>query len=74
MYIIIWKRIFYWELNTRSTHIRHYIRDFSGYFPYVTIESDITFPAVLAVLRMASKFVNLSQDDIINFCDKKTRK
>ena len=40
-----------------------------AYFPYVTLRSDITFPAFFAVLRMASRFVNLSQDDITNFCD-----
>ena len=40
-----------------------------AYFPYVTFRSDITFPALFAVLQIASRFVNLSQDDIINFCD-----
>ena len=41
-----------------------------AYFPYVTLRSDITFPAFFTVLQITSSFVNLSQDDIINFCDK----
>ena len=43
-----------------------------AYFLYVTLRSDITFPAFFAVLRMASssRFVDLSEDDIIKFCNK----
>ena len=41
-----------------------------AHFPYVTLRSDVTFPTFFAVLRMASRFVNLSQDDIIDFCNK----
>lgn len=42
-----------------------------AYFPYVMFRSDITFPAFLAVSQMASssRFVDLSEDDIIKFCD-----
>ena len=40
-----------------------------AYFPYVTFRSDITFPVFFAVLQIPSRFVNLSQDDITNFCD-----
>ena len=38
-----------------------------AYFPYVTLRSDVTFPAFFAVLQMASssRFVDLSEDDII---------
>ena len=41
-----------------------------AHFPYVTLRSDVTFPTFFAVLRMASRFVNLSQDDIIDFCNR----
>ena len=39
---------------------------------YVTLRSDLTFPALLAVLQIASssRFVDFSEDDIIKFCDK----
>ena len=42
-----------------------------AYFPYATLRSDITFPVFFAVLQMASssRFVDLSEDDIIKFCD-----
>jgi hypothetical protein len=38
--------------------------------------SDITFPAFLAVSQMASssRFVDLSEDDIIKFCDEQENK
>jgi hypothetical protein len=40
------------------------------------LRSDITFPAFLAVLQMASssRFVDLSEDDIIKFCDEQENK
>ena len=45
-----------------------------AYFLYGTLRSDITFPAFFPVLRMASMFVNLSQDDIITFYDEQENK
>ena len=45
--------------------IRHYIRDLSGVFPYVTPRSDITFPAffIVVVFKVAanSRFVELNK-------------
>ena len=42
-----------------------------AYFSYVTPWGDITFPTFFALLQMASssRFVDLSEDDIIKFCD-----